>query len=273
MAIRRPAVAGTWYPDAPERLAAEVDAHLAAAGNGGPPPGAHVLGLVVPHAGLIYSGPVAAHAYRELRGRTWDAAVLIGPSHYLGFDGAAVWRRGTFETPLGPLRVSEEHADALLDCCPILHERPAAHRREHSLEMQLPFLAALAPALPIVPIVMGQQTRETTTLVGDALTQAFGDRTLLVASSDLSHFFDAATAARLDAAVVADIEALDADGLMDRVSRRPEHACGGGPIVSVLRAARAAGATTSRVLRYADSGDVSGDKQSVVGYIAAAIWR
>lgn len=273
MAIRRPAVAGTWYPDAPERLAAAVDAHLAAAGAGGLPPDAHLLGLVVPHAGLMYSGPVAAHAYRSMRGRRWEAAVLIGPSHYLGFNGAAVWRRGTFETPLGPLRVSEEHADALLDCCPILHERPAAHRREHSLEMQLPFLAALAPALPIVPIVMGQQTRETATLVADALTQAFGDRTLLIASSDLSHFFDTATAARLDAEVVADIEALDADGLMNRVLRRPEHACGGGPIVSVLRAARAAGATASRVLRYADSGDVSGDKQSVVGYVAAAIWR
>jgi AmmeMemoRadiSam system protein B len=277
MSIRRPAVAGTWYPDAPDRLTAQVEAHLArAAGEGKhtPPAESQFLALIVPHAGLIYSGLVAAHAYRLLRGFNCDAAVLVGPSHHLGFDGAALWPRGSFETPLGPLRVDEAIGAALREVCPAVHERPDAHLKEHSLEMQLPFLATIAPTVPIVPIVMGYQTRDTVVAVGDGLARALADRrVVLIASSDLSHFFDAARAAFLDAQVVEDVEALDPDTLMKRLEQRPEHACGGGAIVSVMRAARAMGATTSRVLKYADSGDVSGDKGSVVGYLAAAIWR
>lgn len=277
MSIRRPAVAGTWYPDSPDRLTFEIEALLARAKGEAklaPPADAQLLALVVPHAGLLYSGPVAAHAYRLLVGRAFDAAVLIGPSHHLAFDGAAVWPRGTFETPLGPLRIGEEIATALVGQCPLIHERPDAHLKEHSLEMQLPFLAAIAPALPIVPVVMGHQTRETVVAIGDGLARVLaGRRALLVASSDLSHFFNATKAALLDAQVVEDVELLAADSLMTRLEQRPEHACGGGAIVSVMRAARALGATTSRVLKYADSGDVSGDKGSVVGYLAAAMWR
>jgi AmmeMemoRadiSam system protein B len=155
-------------------------------------------------------------------------------------------------------------------------EYPAAHAREHSLEMQLPFVARLLPGVPVVPLVMGYQRRETTQALGDALARAVasraGDRVLLVASSDLSHYEDAALAARVDAVVLRRVEALDADGLMTVLEREPRHACGGGPMVSVLRAAIALGCTEGRVLRYADSGDVSGDKSSVVGYMAAAIW-
>jgi AmmeMemoRadiSam system protein B len=122
---------------------------------------------------------------------------------------------------------------------------------------------------------MGYQTRETATTLGDVLAQAIAprvDEVLLVASSDLSHYEDAATAARLDAVVTDRVEALDPDGLMHALEHEPRHACGGGPMVAVLRAARRLGATQARVLRYADSGDVSGDKSSVVGYMAAAIW-
>ncbi len=277
MAIRRAAVAGTWYPDSPDRLTAEVEAHLArAAVESKHPPrdGADLVALIAPHAGLIYSGPVAAHAYHLLRERSCKTAVLVGPSHYLGFSGVAIWPRGSFETPLGPIAINEEIASALIEQCPVIHERDEAHVREHSLEMQLPFLATVAPTLSIVPLVMGHQTRETAMSVGDCLAKVLSDgESILVASSDLSHFFDAAKAAFLDAQVVEDVEALDADTLMGRLEKRPEHACGGGPIVSVLRAARAMGATTSRVLKYADSGDVSGDKGSVVGYLSAAMWR
>jgi AmmeMemoRadiSam system protein B len=154
-----------------------------------------------------------------------------------------------------------------------LSDFPAAHRREHSLEMQLPFLARLLPDVPIVPMVMGYQTRATADRLGDALAQALrGRNVLLVASSDLSHYNDARTAARMDAVVARHVDAFDPEALMDALEREPGHACGGGPIVSVLCAARALGATEARVLRYADSGDVSGDKSAVVGYLAAAIW-
>lgn len=277
MALRRAAVAGTWYPATASRLNAELATHLANADadcRSAPPPDATLLALVAPHAGLMYSGPVAAHAYRLLQGRDFDTIILVGPSHYVPFEGAAIWRSGAFETPLGNLRVDADTASEIAQLCPDVVELSAAHAREHSLEMQLPFLATTAPATPIVPIVMGYQTREIAFALGDAIAAAVRNRkALIVASSDLSHFFDATTAAQLDAKVAEHVDALDADGLMTRLEQRPEHACGGGPIVSALRGARKMGATTSRVLRYADSGDVSGDKSSVVGYLAAAVWR
>jgi AmmeMemoRadiSam system protein B len=157
-----------------------------------------------------------------------------------------------------------------------ISERADAHSREHSLELQLPFVAYLWPGAQIVPLVMGQQSRETSFALGDALAGAVAgatpDEVLLVASSDLSHYEDARTALKMDAVVTQHVEAFDPEGLMTALEREPRHACGGGPIVAVLRAARQLGATHARLLRYADSGDVSGDKSSVVGYMAAAIW-
>jgi MEMO1 family protein len=277
MPVRRAAVAGSWYPGDPVRLAADVDGLLAAADlnpRHAPPDEAEIVALIAPHAGLTYSGTVAAYAYRLLRRRTYDTIVLVGPSHRVAFDGVSVWPKGAFASPLGELRIDHRTAAAIAAACPLIGDWPEAHDAEHSLEMQLPFLARIAPGAQIVPLVMGHQTRATAETLGDALaTVLAGQRVLLVASSDLSHFFDATTASFLDAQVVEHIEALDPDGLMARLEQRHDHACGGGPIVSVLRAARKMGATTSRVLRYADSGDITGDKGSVVGYLAAALWR
>jgi MEMO1 family protein len=276
-AVRRAAVAGTWYPSDSKRLTAQVNALVSGAdidSKHAPTSDAALIALIAPHAGLVYSGPVAAHAYRLLRDRQYNTVVMIGPSHYVGFTGASIWPRGHFETPLGPATIDEGVASAILEQCPLIHERPDAHEREHSLEMQLPFLRTLAPGVPIVPIVMGQQTRETAFTVGDCLATVLkGRRALVIASSDLSHFFDARTAAFLDAQVVEDVEAIGDESLMTRLERRPDHACGGGPMVSVIRAARLLGVRSSRVLKYADSGDVSGDKVSVVGYLAAALWH
>ncbi|HUE86360.1 MAG TPA: AmmeMemoRadiSam system protein B [Vicinamibacterales bacterium] len=277
MALRPAAVAGTWYPGSAARLAADVRGHLESAARESAdavPTDAALVALIAPHAGLRYSGPVAAHGYSLLQRHALDTIVLVGPSHYVGFEGASIWPRGAFETPLGNIPIDEEVATALMAACPGIADLPDAHRREHSLEMQLPFLATLARQKAIVPIVMGFQTRETAYALADGIAAvARGRRVLLIASSDLSHFYDAHTASALDHEVISRVEALDDEGLMALLERRADHACGGGPMVTVLRAARALGATTSRVLRYADSGDVSGDKSSVVGYIAAAIWR
>jgi MEMO1 family protein len=268
--IRRAAVAGTWYPGTRAALERAVDAHLAAAsavGEGCP------RALIAPHAGLMYSGPVAAHAYQLVRGCAYEAVVLVGPSHFVGFDGLSVWPRGTWESPLGEIAVAEDLASSIASAYALVHVSPSAHAREHSLEMQLPFVARLLPGVPIVPVVMGYQTRATAEPFGDALARALrGRQVLLVASSDLSHYHDARTAAALDAVVLGHVEALDPEGLMHALEEQPGHACGGGPMVAVLRAARTLGATRARVLRYADSGDVSGDKDAVVGYMAAAIW-
>jgi MEMO1 family protein len=277
MAVRRAAVAGSWYSREPARLAADVDSLIGNAdlyARHAPPDDADIVAFVAPHAGLTYSGPVAAHAYRLLRRRAYDVIVLVGPSHHVGFEGVSLWGEGAFDTPLGRLSIDRVTARVIAESSPLVTNRTDAHEREHSLEMQLPFLARLAPNTAIVPLVMGHQTRTTAEALGDLLARALaGRRALLIASSDLSHFFAATTAAFLDAQVIEHVDAFDPDGLMARLEARHDHACGGGPMVSVLRAARALGATTSRVLRYADSGDVTGDKQSVVGYLAAAAWR
>src|SRR2546427_3086398 len=271
MLIRRAAVAGTWYPGSASALAAAVDRHLADAARGVAVECADLVGLVAPHAGLMYSGPVAAYAYRLLRDRAFDVAVLVGPSHFVGFDGVSIHASGGFETPLGVAPIDEECAAALMRATPIVREHPGAHAREHSLEMQLPFLQRLAPGAKIVPLVMGFQTADTARALGDALATAVArKKALLIASTDLSHYHDAATASRLDAVVIDHVSRFDADGLQAALDARPEHACGGGPTVAVMRAAHALGARDAIVLDHADSGDVSGDKSAVVGYLAAA---
>ena len=270
--VRTAAVAGQWYPKIAAPLAAAVDAHLAAADSAGAAVRGDLVALIVPHAGLMYSGPVAAHAYRLLRGRDFAVAVLVGPSHAAGFDGVALYPSGGFDTPFGVMTIDADTARAIAAATPIVRDHPAAHAREHSLEMQLPFLARLAPAVPIVPLLMGYQTAATAAALGDALAVALrGRRALLVASTDLSHYHDAATAAALDRVVIDCVARFDADALQAALDATPAHACGGGPTVAVMRAARAAGARDAVILNYGDSGDVSGDKSAVVGYLAAAL--
>src|SRR3954463_6365053 len=187
--IRKAAVAGTWYPETAEALAAAVARHLAAADASAADIGGELVGVIAPHAGLRFSGPVAAHAYRLLRRRAFDVAVLVGPSHYVGFDGVSVVPSGGVETPFGVVPIDADCARAIADASPIVLDHPAAHTREHSLEMQLPFLARVAPGMPIVPLVMGIQTPPTATALGAALAAALdGRNALLVASTDLSHF-------------------------------------------------------------------------------------
>lgn len=268
--LRPAAVAGSWYPAAPEQLAREVDRYLAAAAD---PPAGDLVAIIAPHAGLKYSGPVAAHAYRLLAGRTIDVAVLVGPSHFVGFDGVALYDRGAFESPFGPCRIAETCASAIAAAAgTCIKELASAHAREHSLEMQLPFLKRVAPHAAIVPLVIGYQTRDTICdLAGALATGLKGCRAVLIASTDLSHYHDAVTASRLDGRVIELVRTFDPEALLEALEARPEHACGGGAIVAVMMAARALGARAARVLKYGDSGDVSGDKDTVVGYLAAAI--
>ena len=273
--VRGSEIAGSWYPADPEALAREVDGYLDAAE---PSVNADVSALIAPHAGLMYSGPVGAYAYRAVQGREYDVAVLIGPSHYVGFEGVSTYPRGSFATPFGQCPVDRGVATHLLEGSESVIDYPRAHVREHSVEMQLPFLCRVLPDTPIVPMVMGFQTRETIIGLAETLAATLqGMRALLVASTDLSHYFDAEHAARLDARVVELVNRFDWEGLMAELERYPEHergrcvACGGGPAVAVMHAAQALGATKAAVLKRGDSSDVSGDTDHVVGYLAAAI--
>lgn len=274
MNLRPSAVAGSWYPGNARALAHDLDEYLAAAGT---PPSGRVQAIVAPHAGLMFSGPVGAYAYKAASAGAYDVAVLVGPSHFVAFDGVALWPDGAFDTPLGQARIDPEGAAAMAKA-PVVRDLPSAHKREHSLEMQLPFLRRVLPEVPIVPLLMGYQTRETIDALASALTGAFGGRrALLVASTDLSHYFDADAAARLDAEVQACVAGFDPDRLFARFESYPEHergrfvACGGGPMLAVMLAARELGAAEARVLKYAHSGEISGDYSGVVGYLAAAI--
>ena len=276
MANRPAAVAGTWYPGTAGALTREVDDYLSRVDR---VPSGDVRAIIAPHAGIMFSGPVGAYAYKAVAHGSYDAAVLLGPSHYVAFDGVSLWPDGAFDTPLGAARIDARGA-ANLAAFPIVQTLPEAHRREHSLEMQLPFLRRVLPEVPIVPLVMGFQTRETIEAVAAALTSAFSARNvLLVASTDLSHFFDAQTAAQLDGRVQECVAAFDADSLLAEFERYPEGergryvACGGGPAIAVMMAARALGARDAQALKYAHSGHVSGDNSHVVGYLAAAMGR
>jgi MEMO1 family protein len=269
--MRKSAVAGTWYPGSPAAITAEVEEYLGAARVSAPP--GRLVGLISPHAGLRYSGPVAAHAYALLRGSSSLTAVLVGPSHRMAFDGVAVAAQGAFETPLGKIPIDEELAGRLVAASDKIVDEPRPHHSEHSLEMQLPFLQRLVPDLRIVPVLMGSQDRQEVDLLAAALVEALeGSDALLVASSDLSHYHPAPEANAMDARVVEEVRRLDPEKLMDRLENFRGHACGGGPMVAVMKAARARGADRSTILKYGDSGDVAeGDKSQVVGYLAAAL--
>jgi AmmeMemoRadiSam system protein B len=278
-APRRAAFAGTWYPGDSKALAAFVDRCLVPASV----PFTDIVAIVSPHAGLMYSGAVAGRGYaslqaslnraREPGSSSPQVVVLVGPSHSVAFDGTALDPSSVFETPLGSLRNDLALVERLATHSGI-HVNVAVHAREHSLELQLPFLARVLPDVPVVLALMGRQSRPDADRLARTLTEVLHDRhALLVASSDLSHYHDRQTASRLDAVVIHRIERFDPDGLQAALEQFPHHACGGGPVVAVMRAARALGATTSHVLQYADSGDVSGELERVVGYVSAALGR
>jgi MEMO1 family protein len=274
MATRPAAVAGTWYPANPSALTHDVDGYLDAVRGGCD---GEIRAILAPHAGLMFSGPIGAHAYKAIAALPYDVAVLVGPSHFIGFDGVALYPQGAFATPLGPAVIDEATAATLSQSGPIV-SMPDVHAREHSLEMQLPFLRRVCPDLRIVPLLMGAQRRSTIEHLAISLANALRNRqALLIGSTDLSHYFDARTAARLDGEVVALVDQFDVDGLMHLFERYPESdrgrfvGCGMGPALSVMMAARMLGARSARVLRYGHSGEISGDDQGVVGYMAAAI--
>jgi MEMO1 family protein len=278
---RPAAVAGSWYPASPGALARDVDGYLADAAADPATLHGRLAAVIAPHAGLMFSGPVGAHAYKAAaHGGPFDSVILSGPSHFVAFDGVALYPSGAFDSPLGPASIDERLADELLSASPLVRAMPAAHAREHSLEMQLPFIRRLLPDAAIVPLLMGHQTRETIVGLADALARVAagsGTRVLLVASTDLSHYFDARTAEALDRRVADCVAACDPDRLLQLFEEYPEGergrfvACGGGPAIAVMLAARALGARHGRVLKYMHSGQISGDNSGVVGYLAGAL--
>jgi hypothetical protein len=267
--VREPILAGTWYPAAPQALREMAGSLLARAA---PPevPG-RLLGLVVPHAGYVYSGRTAAQAFKLLEGQRFDSVVLVGPSHFLAFDGVAVHDQGDFKTPLGVVPLDRDLIRALAAKDAFIRPLPEAHAREHSLEIELPLLQTAMPGFKLVPLVMGSQDAASCRRLAAALAAACtGKSVLLVASSDLSHFHDEHAAQGLDAVFAGDVAAYDVDKLLADLDAGRCEACGGGPVAAVMLAARALGADSATVLAQTTSAAATGDRSRVVGYLAAA---
>ncbi len=271
--VRKPAVAGTFYPADPKELAKMVDGFLAQAKV---PAIKDLVAVVSPHAGYPYSGPVAGYSYALLKGRKVERVVVISPSHIDNFDFSAVFDGTAYATPLGTVPVDQAFAAKLGAAGALVKVFSRGHtvsggRPEHALEVQLPFLQRVLGKFQLVPVVMGDQSYEASRALGLALAELIqGTGTIIVASSDLSHFHPYATAVSLDRKTLRAIEEWDYLSLSRNLERRVWEACGGGPIVAAMIASERLGARQATLLKYANSGDTAGDKTQVVGYGAMA---
>jgi AmmeMemoRadiSam system protein B len=255
---RSPAVAGTFYPAEPEVLRASIHGYLEGARGSSARATTPPKALIVPHAGLVYSGPVAASGYvlLEAVADKIERVILLGPSHHIPFRGLAVPAHQSFETPLGKIPVDASSRQRLLRL-PFVKVLDQAHRWEHSLEVQLPFLQEVLHEFTLMPIAVGQAIPEQ---VAEVLDSCWGaDETLIVVSSDLSHYFDYDTAKRMDTATAGAIEALDPPRI------RHDDACGRIAVQGLLQAARSH-SLTATTLDLRSSGDTAGARDEVVGY-------
>jgi hypothetical protein len=273
--VRRPAVAGAFYPGDAKQLTQMMDEMLSRAKV--PEIKQPILGIVSPHAGYVYSGGVAAHSYALLTGLKFARVVVIAPSHFDAFPFSAVYDGDAYATPLGQAPVDKEFAARLGKMHPQvkLSDRghaPAGEQGEHALEVQLPFLQRVLGPFKLVPIVMGEQNYELSRALGVSLAKLIGSAgdTLIVASSDLSHFHPYEEAVRLDRKTLQAIQEWDYLGMSRNFEARVWEACGGGPIVAAMIAVERLGADQARLIRYANSGDVTGDRDRVVGYGSVA---
>ncbi len=278
MGVRRPAVAGTFYAATRSGVLSQLEwsyRHLL--GPGGVPEAnpagpREIVGLIVPHAGYMASGPVAAHAYHALAlDGMIETAVIVGPNHTGYGSAVSVWVSGSWSTPLGEAVVDEARARRLVGG--VIRADESAHIYEHSVEVQVPWLQHLYGAtVRIVPVAMLVQDAHTALAVGEALARLEGN-VLLIASSDLTHYEPQDSAARKDAGVVEAIQELDIDRMYQRLADEESSMCGYGPVAAVVHAARLRGATRAELLKYATSGDTTGDHSRVVGYVAMALRR
>ncbi len=275
MNIRHSIIAGSWYPGNPSVLKKEINGYLDRAdvsdvkGN--------LIGVVSPHAGYMYSGPVAAYAYKNLKDRGINTVIMVGPSHRAFFNGVAAYGSGAWETPLGQVEIDKELAYAIIEGDKtFVSDLPQAHAQEHSLEIQLPFLqTVLNSSFKIVPLMLFDHSLASCQKLAQAVFKAAQGRKdlLLLASSDLSHYHAQAEANKLDGLVASSIEKYDYRKLVDDLSTEKCEACGGGPIVTVMIASQLLGADKGVVYDYRTSGDVTGDKDQVVGYLAAGFYK
>ncbi len=269
--IRRPVYAGQFYDAQPDRLSSRLEVFLAGVKELPSLP-RDPLVIIVPHAGYIYSGQTAAYAYALVKGRAYDKVVIIGPSHQFGFNGCSIWPRGGFETPLGVMSVDEETCSRLMKATGF-EFIPEAHAREHSVEVQIPFLQKVLPQVKIVPVVMGFPTRRVIERLADGLTTVLtGEKALVVVSTDMSHYLPQDEARKIDGETAKLIADLKIEALLRQVISGENIMCGGGGVCASLLYLQKRGEPRVAILRYADSTEGGGPQEQVVGYLAAAAY-
>lgn len=273
--IRQPAVAGMFYPGRPDELMEQIRILMESVDknniNAGALPG--ISAIIAPHAGYIYSGQTAAHAYYLLAGKEYSTVVVISPSHREYFPGVCIYEGSAYRTPLGDIEVDTRLRDKMVsDKEGHIFAGTSGHGAEHALEVQLPFLQMVLKDFSILPIVVGDQHKSFIYELADKLAMHTGEETLIVASSDLSHFHTKQKAFMLDSIVENRIKEMDYDGLMKDLELHRSEACGGGPIAAAMRASRLKGKNSVLILDRSDSGDVTGDNSEVVGYLSAVIY-
>ncbi len=271
--IKEPSVAGSFYP-ADGRVLRETVSTMLDAAETRPVEG-KLVALVSPHAGYEYSGQIAAFGYKQLRNRDIRTVVLIGPSHHLAFSGASVYARGSLKTPLGLVKIDEKLAAEMINDAAGVSFLREAYDKEHSIEVQLPFLQQVLTEFRVVPILIGTPTKESYVHLTAKLTDLLrrDNTAIIIASSDLSHYHDYKTAVMMDRKVTAAVERLAADELERLILSREGEMCGGYPVLYTLAVAKNLGATNGVLFQYANSGDVTGDRARVVGYASIGIFR
>jgi len=264
--IRRPAVAGTFYPGSRESLSRQI--------SGFEVKGEcrqRCVGAMAPHAGYVYSGAVAGELYSRIE--IPPSVIILAPNHRGPFVRFALSPAAKWQTPLGDVEVDADLAAAIGKAFPALELDAAPHTYEHSAEVQVPFLQHFRPDVKIVPIVIAEHECEPLVELGEAIAECIRERdVLIVASSDMTHFEDAASAGRRDKMALEKVLALDPEGLHQVVHANGISMCGVSPAVVMLSAARTLGAKNAELVRYANSGDVSGDRSNVVGYAAVRVF-
>lgn len=270
--IRKQAVAGLFYSSDKNTLEREVAVYLENA------QGDMVInklsGIIVPHAGYMYSGGVAARAYRQLVDRAYDTVVVISPSHRVYFEEISVYDGSGYSTPLGVVDIDRDLSGFLVESHPNIVFSGLGHDEdEHALEVQLPFLQHVLNDFKLIPIVMGNQDKENIDILSEALSSVLRDQNVLVvASSDLSHFHKHDRASLLDKVVIDNVNAFDEEKLYSDLQEGLCEMCGGGPVVTAMKVCRNLGAKRSKVLLYRNSGDITGDRNQVVGYLSGILY-
>lgn len=269
--IREPHVAGMFYPAKKKTLEdqitgfysnVEIDDEIK-----------NIGGIIAPHAGYVYSGRTAAYAYKTIMKKKYDTVIVISPSHREYFRRVSIYDGDAYKTPLGKIPINTELRNKLISESNLIYEGEEGHRGEHALEVQLPFLQIALQNFLLLPLVIGDQSREVVFELADILAGVIDDKTLLIASSDLSHFYTKSQASAMDSRVVKHINNFDFENLQTDLETRRCEACGGGGIVAILKALSKKGYTKSKVVAQSDSGDVTGDDSEVVGYLSAIVYN